>query len=92
VDLTARRQDGSLEFVITERKTMTYRGHIENGAVVVDEPINLPEGTAVRVEPVAPAGERTLAERFEAVIGTVTDLPEDMADNHDFYIHGHLTR
>jgi hypothetical protein len=29
---------------------MTYRGHIENGAAVPDERINLPDGTPVRIE------------------------------------------
>jgi hypothetical protein len=33
---------------------MTYQGHIENGIVVFDEPISLPDGTEVRVE-VAPS-------------------------------------
>ena len=31
---------------------MTFQGHIENGVVVFDEPVPLPEGTAVHVEPV----------------------------------------
>ncbi len=30
---------------------MPYRGHIENGMVVLDEIIPLPEGTVVTVEP-----------------------------------------
>ncbi len=29
---------------------MRYRGHIENGAVVLDEPVDIPEGTPVSVE------------------------------------------
>jgi hypothetical protein len=29
---------------------MTYRGHIRNGVAVLDEPAQLPDGTAVRVE------------------------------------------
>jgi hypothetical protein len=29
---------------------MTYRGHIKNGIAVLDERVNLPEGTPVRVE------------------------------------------
>jgi len=29
---------------------MTYRGHIKNGVAVLDEPVNLPDGTPVRVE------------------------------------------
>ncbi len=30
---------------------MSYRGHIENGAVVLDEPADMEEGTVVTVEP-----------------------------------------
>jgi hypothetical protein len=30
----------------------------------------------------------TIAEQFADVIGTVPDLPEDMAAHHDHYIHG----
>jgi hypothetical protein len=33
---------------------VSYQGHIERGMVVFDEPISLPEGTEVVVEPVAP--------------------------------------
>ena len=66
---------------------MTYRGHIENGSVVFDETVVLPEGTEVRVEPVAGL-KKTLAEQFKDVIGCISDLPVDMAQNHDHYIHG----
>jgi hypothetical protein len=66
---------------------MTYRGHIENGSIVFDEAVVLPEGTKVRVEPLAESG-KTLAERFGDLIGCISDLPSDMAENHDHYIHG----
>jgi hypothetical protein len=37
---------------------MSYVGHIENGVVVFNGPVSLPEGTFVRVEPVdAPMGD-----------------------------------
>lgn len=29
---------------------MTYCGHIKNGVAVLDEPVDLPDGTPVRVE------------------------------------------
>ena len=67
---------------------MAYRGHIENGTVVLDEPVDVPEGTAVTVEPLEPVRVPTLAEQLGDVIGIVDDLPEDMAENHDHYIHG----
>ena len=67
---------------------MQYRGHIENGVVVLDESAEFPDGTEVYVEPVEWAGVPTLAKQLEDVIGIVDDLPEDMAENHDHYIHG----
>jgi len=67
---------------------MVYRGHIENGLVVIDDEISLPEGTAVLVEPVAGETGKPLAERFQNVIASISDLPADMAENHDRYIHG----
>jgi hypothetical protein len=66
---------------------MTYRGHVQNGSVVFDEAVVLPEGMQVRVEPLAESG-KTLAERFGGLIGCISDLPSDMAENHDHYIHG----
>lgn len=38
---------------------MTYRGHIQNGAVVLDAPLSLPEGTPVLVE-ARPASPREI--------------------------------
>jgi len=67
---------------------MAYRGHIQGGVVVLDDAVSLPDGTIVAVEPVESGRGMTLAERFKDIIGTVPDLPEDMADNHDHYIHG----
>ena len=67
---------------------MTYRGKVQNGVVVLAGPDTLPEGTEVRVEPLEATGEPTLAERFQDVIGAAVDLPADMADNHDHYLHG----
>ncbi|HPD15233.1 MAG TPA: hypothetical protein PLE19_09795 [Planctomycetota bacterium] len=67
---------------------MTYRGHVENGVVVLDEPAPLAEGTRVRVEPDESGRELTLAERLKDVIGIVKGLPPDFAAQHDHYIHG----
>lgn len=72
---------------------MVYRGKVKNGVVVFERDAGLPEGTEVRVEPfardegVSVAGP-TLAEQFADVIGTVPDLPADMAAQHDHYLHG----
>ena len=67
---------------------MVYHGHIQNGLVIIDDQISLPDGTAVLVETVTPEKGKSLAERFQDVIASVSDLPADMAENHDRYIHG----
>jgi hypothetical protein len=70
---------------------MTLRGHIRNGTLVLDEPPQLPEGTAVEVE-LRKLGEQdappTLYERYHQIIGIAPGLPSDISINHDHYIHG----
>ncbi|MCG3199024.1 MAG: hypothetical protein GHCLOJNM_03532 [bacterium] len=74
---------------------MTYRGHVENGVVILDEPAELPEGTEVEIAAVeAPVKDNTekqiptLAEQFKSWIGIANDLPSDSAANHDHYLYG----
>lgn len=64
---------------------MGFVGKVTKGTVLLPPEANLPEGTPVRVEPIAP---HTLAERLKDLIGTVHDLPPDWAENHDHYLHG----
>ncbi len=68
---------------------MTYRGHIENGVVVLDEPVELPEGAEVRVD--LADEDNDLAELRQGLLrfaGVAEGLPSDMARNHDHYLHG----
>ena len=67
---------------------MQYEGHVAGGVIVLDDKANLPEGTRVQVVPIAPQEPRTLAEKFQNVIGKASGLPDDMAAQHDHYIHG----
>jgi hypothetical protein len=75
---------------------MTYKGHVQNGVVVLDDPSDLPNGTQVEVLPVkaaAPAPdsqgtEGTWAERLAPFIGCLDGLPSDFAENHDHYLYG----
>jgi hypothetical protein len=67
---------------------MVYRGHMQNGLVIIDDQVSWPDGTVVLVEPVSSEKGKSLAERFHDVIGSISDLPADMAENHDRYIHG----
>ena len=74
---------------------MTLHGHIENGVIVLDEKVPLPEGAAVQVQimarpsiPVDSDQRPTLAETLKDFIGILEDLPEDAAMNHDHYLYG----
>ena len=73
---------------------MSLEGHIQNGVVVFDEPVSLPNGTPVRVEPIMPpTGQdgqpKSLLERLGNVVGAIDDLPPDAARNVDHYLYGH---
>ena len=79
---------------------MTYQGVVQNGAVVLHNGATLPEGTLVSVVPVTPAvpeaakGDdsptvwQKLAELGRWAETQETDLPVDLAENHDHYLHG----
>jgi hypothetical protein len=70
---------------------MSLEGMVRNGVVVLEGGYSLPEGTKVEVvvktEPGKEALKPTLAGILE-LAGTVSDLPSDMARQHDHYIHG----
>ena len=70
---------------------MSYRGRVKNGVVVFDEPVQLADGMEVLIELIDGGENRTrptLVEQFADIIGTVPDLPPDMAEQHDHYLHG----
>lgn len=74
---------------------MTYRGHVKNGVIVLDEPADLPEGMEVMVHsaqeaPIDKVEEPvpTLYEQLKEVIGITEGLPQDLAENHDHYLYG----
>lgn len=71
---------------------MTYRGRIQKGVVVLDEPADLEDGTLVRVEVLResatnPPSPRSLAERLAPVIGKAQTLPPDASEQHDHYLY-----
>ena len=43
---------------------MTYRGHVKNGVVVLDEPVKLPEGAEVKVDLAAASSDSTMDEEI----------------------------
>ena len=76
-------------------KLMILRGHIEDGKIVMDDDVALPDGTKVRIELVVPAEteagdlrETSLNDRLKPLAGVAKGLPSDLAANHDHYIHG----
>ncbi len=76
---------------------MTYRGTVQSGVVVLPVGVTLPEGAEVVVTmPDAPApgpsdpprlGDK-LADLGRWSESLPTDLPPDLAANHDHYLHG----
>lgn len=73
---------------------MTYRGHVQNGTVVFDDVVVLPEGAIVQVDVLSGKevlGEETgptLYERLQSVIGGAQGLPPDAARSVDHYLYG----
>ena len=76
---------------------MTYRGHVHNGVVVLEEPIVLPEGASVEIDLVdddkeAKESGDTLYEQLAPLVGAAKGLPPDLATNHDLYLHGQFKK
>ena len=78
---------------------MTVEGYIENGQIVLDNLLQLPNGTkvAVSVQPAASVENSeaelpSLYERMKSFAGSVEGLPSDFAINHDHYLHGQPKR
>ena len=79
---------------------MSFTATVENGTIKLPPDVVLPNGTEVRIEPVAakkaiPTREtasaqepETFGEAFKEFFGIVKDGPGDRADNHDHYLYG----
>jgi hypothetical protein len=68
---------------------MELEGTVSNGVVVLDPGADVPEGTRVRVVvPKEIAAATPLGQRLMKLAGTANDLPNDMAAQHDHYVHG----
>lgn len=68
---------------------MTYRGHVENGMVVFEQPVPWAEGTPVNVEPAGKErSEPPLSEVLLKYAGKAKGLPPDASRNLDHYLYG----
>ncbi|MCP4643571.1 MAG: hypothetical protein GY851_24195 [bacterium] len=62
---------------------MTYKGHVQNGVVVLDDPVNLADGARVRIEVVQEAQSEALHPeilRFTGVLPPDIDARAEYAD------------
>ena len=70
-------------------REMEIRGKIQNGKIVMDNDVQLPEGARVRVVVIeTEAAETTLGQRLMRFSGVIDNLPSDLAENHDHYLYG----
>ena len=76
---------------------MEYRGHVENGKVILDEPGALPDGTEVSIQPIRRRRESaksrrkeppTLYDRLKKFAGKAEGLPPDASINLDHHLYG----
>ena len=78
---------------------MTYQGVVQNGVILIDGGVRLPEGAEVQIElaevqsPQSTSDDvPTIGQKLAALARWAetqdTDLPEDLAVNHDHYLHG----
>jgi predicted DNA-binding antitoxin AbrB/MazE fold protein len=68
---------------------MTYRGHVEKGVIILNPPVQLPEGAEVEVSTTVQAStQATWADVLRDVIGQAEGLPADSSLNHDHYLYG----
>lgn len=64
---------------------MELEGVVRNGIIVPDHPEALAEGMRVQIIPTPAEAVKPFGERFAQFKGAVTDLPEDLASQHDHY-------
>ncbi len=74
---------------------MSYRGHVENGIIKIDETVVLPEGASVQIDLINAGAEQSNSEEGESlydllkpVIGAAKGLPPDASLNVDHYLYG----
>ncbi len=66
---------------------MSITATFEAGKIVLPPGVTWPEGTVLRIDTAAEEIP-TLRETLKEFEGMASDLPPDMAKNHDHYIHG----
>jgi hypothetical protein len=67
---------------------MSVTGIVSNGVVVFPPGVTLPEGVAVKVEPLVSPAEDPLVAAIETLAKPRPEWPADYALNHGHYVSG----
>jgi len=69
---------------------MTCIGKVSKGVVILPPGLDLADGTELEVRlPDSTDRGIPFSERYKSFIGMADDLPADLANNLDHYLHGH---
>ena len=68
---------------------MTCTVKVKNGTIRLPNGLKLPDGAEVQLTIPDSVAETSFADRYAAYIGAADDLPSDLAENLDHYVHGH---
>jgi hypothetical protein len=69
---------------------MTFRGRVAGGAIVLEPPVDLPEGTVVRVEVETTAAADVEADELSRMAELAGETGvSDLATNIDHYLYGY---
>ena len=75
----------SVAVLSSVRCAMDVEGVVRNGVIVPDDQSALPEGTRVRISVAPDTAEKPFGERFAQFKGAVSELPGDLAKQHEHY-------
>jgi hypothetical protein len=67
---------------------MGVKGTMRGGVVVLEATTDWEDGTEVDVVPRPKAPKKDIADALLDWAGSAVGLPEDLAENHDHYLHG----
>jgi hypothetical protein len=72
---------------------MTFYGRVQDGRVILDEAVNLPDGTKVTIAPLNSLSEEertttTMYERWKPIVGIAKHLPPDASTKIDEVLYG----
>jgi hypothetical protein len=72
----------------SEKPSMSFTGTVKDGVIVLPPGLKLPNGLEVQLIVPDSASPPSFADRYAAYIGAADDLPSDLAENLDHYVHG----